>query len=279
MTRARSSFDTIDYQDGVRSRDATLGTQAHDGICKHRVPFGQFRQTDELSCPVKPRESFTILLSCRHRPRIASRHDPGGRGRAVCQSIISLNTVLRCCRPDHSSDHSVRATPELSPGAFSTALVHHGTYFGGVDCWESPDLACQGEMPRPSERVKQLGRGQESQQRWNLRALGSLPSGARPAGDRRRAWDSNPRDISAHQFSRLAPSAARTALLAPLAQDERSLADPIRATRKAGSQADRLFRAAARPSSSMRPVTSDATATTSCGAWPIANPRPSRDAH
>src|SRR3954449_2785237 len=31
----------------------------------------------------------------------------------------------------------------------------------------------------------------------------------------RRAWDSNPRDISAHQFSRLAPSAARTALPAP----------------------------------------------------------------
>src|SRR6185312_11783093 len=28
----------------------------------------------------------------------------------------------------------------------------------------------------------------------------------------RRAWDSNPRDVSAHQFSRLAPSATRTAL-------------------------------------------------------------------
>src|SRR3954467_2214457 len=29
---------------------------------------------------------------------------------------------------------------------------------------------------------------------------------------KRRAWDSNPRNITAHQFSRLAPSAARTAL-------------------------------------------------------------------
>ena len=51
---------------------------------------------------------------------------------------------------------------------------------------------------------------------WGRALTGSpLPRGgeAKKYDALRRAWDSNPRDISAHQFSRLAPSAARTALL------------------------------------------------------------------
>src|SRR4051794_36660815 len=52
----------------------------------------------------------------------------------------------------------------------------------------------------PATRGERLERSRSS--------LTAAPQSCR----KRRAWDSNPRNITAHQFSRLAPSAARTAL-------------------------------------------------------------------
>jgi hypothetical protein len=76
----------------------------------------------------------------------------------------------------------------------------------------------KGEMKAEDEEMKGRETKRDEEAKATRAEMGAQRDKARKANapsHLRRAWDSNPRDISAHQFSRLAPSAARTALPAP----------------------------------------------------------------